>query len=115
MRINGQLFTAEFKRWVHMPQSGEPNVVSMGDESLCAHFRLSTWSADKGKEHLRDIFHPLETLLEIEECLTCSRENVAFPKDLEQIVAALKAYNGNKDITPLPHSKHDRDVGFHVR
>ncbi|MGH1376063.1 MAG: hypothetical protein ACRBCK_06910 [Alphaproteobacteria bacterium] len=114
MRINGKLFTAEFKEWLHMPEDGHSNVIGIGDEKLCAHFQLSSWS-EQGKTQLKDIYHTVEQLLDIEECLTCDKEHVNFPGELEQVLKALEAYKGKVNIRPLQHSQFESDSGFYPR
>lgn len=103
MRINGTLITTLFKGWVRMPEEGsDGKVFNMAAEPR-AHFEKAQWESSKGKISLGDVYHTVDNLLSIEECLTCNKQWRAFPDELDQVV------------TPLPHSEFDADVGFHVR
>ncbi len=115
MHINGTRYDLEFKGWVHPPQEKGGNVIGIGDENLRACFSKNVWDTQKGKVNMGDVYHSVEALLEQEECMSCDKEHVAFPMELDQVVAALDAYEGAKDTTPHLHSIHDKDHGFYPR
>ncbi len=115
MHINGTRYDLKFKDWVHKPMEDGGNVVGIGEDNLRACFSRHVWDSEKGKVDLGDVFHSVEELLDQEECLSCDKDKVFFPMELEQVVVALDAYKGKKDITPLPHSIHDDDYGFYPR
>lgn len=115
MRMNGTRYDLEFKGWVHPPQEEGGNVIGIGEDSLRARFSKHVWDTQKGKVNLGNVYHSVEDLLEQEECLSCDKDRVVFPVELEQVVAALDAYEGATDTTPRPHSKHEDGFGFYPR
>lgn len=90
-------------------------MVDFDPDHVRAQFEFAKWQSDKGKITLAQIYHTLDSLLEIEECLTCSKERVAFPAELEEVEKALKSYKGKADTTPKRHSSFDEDSGFYLR
>ena len=115
MQINGTRYDLEFQGWVHSPQKEGGNVVGIGEENLRACFSRHVWDSSKGKVDMGDVYHDVNALLEQEECLSCNKESVAFSLELEQVVAALNAYEGSESVTPRPHSEYDDGYGFYPR
>lgn len=115
MHINGTRYDLEFKEWIHSPQKEGGNVIGIGEENLRARFSRHVWDSSKGKVDMGDVYHSVDALLEQEECLSCDEERVAFPVELDQVVAALDAYAGATDTTPRSHSIHDKEHGFYPR
>lgn len=104
----------KFDSWVHLPKEGEGNVVPFDEDSLRARFKATAVSAEYEGTKVVDVYHDLDTLLGIEECLTCSTNNEES-SHLPFVVDALKAYKGHGDTSPLPHKGHFKDNGYYVR
>lgn len=115
MYVNGTRYDVEFKQWVHKPTEEGGNVIGIGEDNLRAQFSKHVWNSDKGKVDIGDVYHKVEDLLDQEECLSCDKDRVSFLDELGQVVAALDAYEGSKDITPRSHSVHDDGHGFYPR
>ncbi|PCJ98119.1 MAG: hypothetical protein COA45_08170 [Zetaproteobacteria bacterium] len=115
MHINGRKFDLAFKGWVHPPQEEGGNVISINDDNLRACFSRHVWDASEGKVDMGDVYHSVDALLMQEECLSCDKDKISFPVELEQVVNALKAYKGPENTTPHLHSYHDEGYGFYPR